>query len=96
MISFGQACESLGLSKKTFRRYEDTSTVPNNRLVDHHGRRWYLPEFVEFLKPLLVDQSDRREPLWSIKARVEQAWQSALADGSAPVLPMPSADEEQA
>jgi hypothetical protein len=86
LISFGQACAQLGVSKKALRRYEDEQIVPINHHFDDQGRRWYHPEFVAFLTPLLREQAKKREPLWSLKTRVEQAWQEATTAGLIPLI----------
>jgi len=86
LIGLGQACEQLGVSKKALRRYENEGIVPVNHHFDDKGRRWYHPHFVDFLAPLLSEQAKKREPLWRLKTRVEQAWQEAQATGQIPLL----------
>jgi hypothetical protein len=86
LIGLGQAADALSVSKQTLRGYEDREVIPVNRLVDSRGRRWYSQEFIEFLAPLLKDQSKLREPLWCLRSRVEQAWTKALEAGGIPLL----------
>lgn len=49
--------------------------------MDQLGRRWFPEAFIEFLKPLLVDQRLRKDPLWRLKGRVEAAWTQPLTAG---------------
>jgi len=86
LVGLGCVCDAVGISKKAFRGYEEVGAVPINRVIDEKGRRWYHPKFVEFLVPLLEGQSERRDPLWKLKARVEQAWAVALEAGNVPLL----------
>jgi len=86
LVGLGQACDQLGVSKKALRRYETEDVVPTNHLFDEQGRRWYHPKFIEFLAPLLVEQAKKREPLWKLRTRVEQAWQAAVGEGRIPIL----------
>lgn len=74
LMGLGATADACNLSKKTFLSYEEREVIPINRVIDEQGRRWYPREFVEFLKPLLEKQSIRREPLWKLTRRVEQAW----------------------
>lgn len=84
LLGLGQAADICGVSKSTLRRYEAEGVIPLNRLVDRRGRRWYPKPFILWLSFLLQDQSRRREPLWCLKRRVEQAW--AKAQETIPVL----------
>lgn len=86
LIGLGQACSQLGVSKKTLRRYEDEEVIPLNHHFDDQGRRWYGPKFVAFLAPLLRGQAKKREPLWRLRTRVEQAWREARETGLIPIL----------
>jgi len=74
LVSLGTLADFCGLSKQVISRYEKRGVIPLNRLVDSARRRWYPKLFAEWLAPLLRGQSELREPLWSLKARVEQAW----------------------
>lgn len=89
LVGLGQFSDETGVSKATLRRYEDKGIIPINRIIDERGRRWYPKEFVNWLAPLLIGQSQKREPHWSLKARVEREWGKALAEG------MPVLKEEQ-
>lgn len=82
LIGLGEAARRLGITKTTLRAYDEQRIIPRNRVTDDRAprsvRRWYPEAFIEFLKPLLVDQGRRREPLWSLKRRVEDAWTAAI------------------
>jgi hypothetical protein len=82
VIGLGEAARRLGMTKGTLRGYDDRGVIPANSHVDSEGRRWYPEAYVDFLAPLLADQGRRREPLWRLKARVEDAWKAA-----APTIP---------
>lgn len=86
LIGLGQLADKCGLSKQVLRRYEKDGVIPTNRLVDRGGRRWYSREFVEFLVPLLREQSNRREPLLVLASQVEQAWSKVSETGTIPIL----------
>ncbi len=88
-ISLGHAAELLGVHKTTLRGYEDRGVVPANRLLDSRGRRWYPLAFIELLVPIFKNQSDRRDPLWSLAKRVEHAWREAVSEGVVPVVCQP-------
>ena len=85
LLSLGDAADECGVSKKTLITYDTQEIIPTNRLIDTRHRRWYPREFIAFLKPLLEGQSSRRDPLWRLKQRVEQAWDEAQ-DGEIPIL----------
>jgi hypothetical protein len=79
MVNLSDAANRVGVSRRTFWNYDEHGVIPENKLVDEKGRRWYPLEFIEFLVPLLEDQGTKREPRWSVKRRVEQAWQEACS-----------------
>ena len=85
LVGLGHFSDASGISKATLRRYEDKGIIPLNRIIDERGRRWYPKEFVRLVAPLLLGQAQKRAPHWKLKARVEQAWAKALAEGM-PVL----------
>ena len=74
VVSAGEAADTCGVSKRTFVNYETRGVIPANRLMDERGRRWYPESFVSWLAVLLKNQSERREPLWRLRRRVERAW----------------------
>lgn len=84
LVGLGSLADLCGVSKQAICRYEKRRTIPINRIVDAAGRRWYPKPFAEWLAPLLQRQSAKREPLWRLKRRVEQAWQEAR--GQIPLL----------
>lgn len=85
-ISAGEAADLLGVHKTTLRGYDDRGVIPQNRLVDSRGRRWYPKVFVELLVPIFRSQSEERRPLWRLRREVQRAWTQALAEGSCPVI----------
>lgn len=87
LIGLGQLADECGVGKQAIRRYEDRGVIPRNFVRDHRGRRWYLRDFADFLVPLLRGQARRKEPLRSLSARVEQAWQIAKRGGTVYILP---------
>ena len=84
LVGLGSLADLCGVSKTAINRYEKRGVIPLNRLVDSSGRRWYPKPFAEWLAVQLKNQSKKREPLWRLKGRVEQAWQEARA--TIPVL----------
>jgi hypothetical protein len=92
LISVGAAADLCKLSKRTLINYETGGIIPTNRLIDQRGRRWYPKQFAEWLSELLSSQSEKREPLRTLKRRVERAWQQAQA--TMPVLKEQPDDDE--
>lgn len=86
LVGLGQAADTIGLTKKTLRGYEEKGVIPINRRLDSRGRRWYPQEFVDWLAPMFVEQSKRREPLWSLRQRVERSWMDIIRSGNMPIL----------
>ena len=85
-IGLGEAADLLGVHKTTLRGYDDRGVIPQNRLVDSRGRRWYPKVFVELLAPIFQRQSEERRPLWCLRREVQRAWAQALEEGSCPVV----------
>lgn len=83
LIGLGGAAKMVGVTKVSFRAYDDNGVIPRNRMIDELSRRWYPVAFIQWLVPFFDQQSTRRTPLWEIKARVERAW----PDATVPKIP---------
>lgn len=79
LVSSGEAASICNLSSRTLAIYEKKGIIPINRILDDCGRRWYPKPFVIWLSELLGQQTNKREPHWKLKRRVERAWQDARA-----------------
>jgi hypothetical protein len=74
VIGLGAVSGLLGVSKKAVRRYMAEGII-EPVVIDDLGRKWFSKADAEVVAALVSGQSKRREPIWRLKRRVEQARQ---------------------